>query len=95
MYSVAMIINQVTGFVTTQIRITKFYKCVSNFFHGDKYDEIIYSHVVACRQTLKNMAKEKDLVPKFLIMSKENLLENDLPSPPWEKASNNLGKTAA
>lgn len=37
---------------------------------------------ILCHPNRKNMAKEKDLVPKFLIMSKEKLLENYLPSSP-------------
>jgi len=37
---------------------------------------------ILCHPNRKNMAKEKDLVPKFLIMSKEKLLENYLSSSP-------------
>jgi len=33
---------------------------------------------ILCHPNRKNMAKEKDLVPKFLVMSKERLLENYL-----------------
>ncbi|MGK5651372.1 YkoP family protein [Brevibacillus formosus] len=55
---------------------------ISNPFYLQLKQAYLKPMFILCHPNRKNMTKEKDLVPKFLIMSKEKLLGNYLASPP-------------